>query len=53
MRETMSFWAFTVKRLKREELKTERAEDLIKANLIKEILKAISVAKKSRGAKDS
>jgi hypothetical protein len=36
-----------------EELKTERAEDLIKENLIKEILKAISVVKKNRGAEDS
>jgi phenylpyruvate tautomerase PptA (4-oxalocrotonate tautomerase family) len=37
MRETASFWPFTVKRPKREELKTEQAEDLIK-----EILKALS-----------
>jgi hypothetical protein len=42
MRETTSFWPFTVKRPKREELKTEQAEDLIKENLIKEILKALS-----------
>jgi len=42
MRETMSFWPFTVKRPKREELKTEQAEDLIKKNIIKEISKAFS-----------
>jgi len=42
MQETASFWPFTVKRPKREELKTEQAEDLIKENLIKEILKALS-----------
>jgi regulator of protease activity HflC (stomatin/prohibitin superfamily) len=42
MQETASFWPFTVKRPKHEELKTEQAEDLIKENLIKEILKALS-----------
>jgi len=37
MRETASFWPFTFKRPKHEELKTEQAEDLIK-----EISKALS-----------